>query len=83
MRRSCRRSCGRAAAIATRKCSRERFGSIRSAARAPRMAWAADLYLVSASSSSSERDSSRCMAARADFCSILTCRGFAMAPDPV
>ena len=59
------------AAIAARKCSRERLASIRSAARAPRIAWAAARNLVSASSSSSERFSSRCMAARAPFCSIL------------
>ena len=79
MRRSCSRSCGREAAIAMRKCSRARLASMRSAARAPRMAWAADLWRVSAASSSSERDSSRCIAASADFCSTRTCRCFAMA----
>src|SRR5918999_128566 len=41
MRRSWSRSCGRAAAIAALKCSRDRLASIRSAARAPRMACAA------------------------------------------
>ena len=70
MRRSCSRSCGRAAAIAARKCSRERFASIRSAARAPRIAWAAARNLVSASSSSSERPSSFCIAESADLLSI-------------
>ena len=43
----------------------------RSAARAPRIAWAAARKRVSASSSSSERASSRCIAASAHFCSIL------------
>src|SRR3712207_8226116 len=43
------------------------------------MAMAADLWRVSAWSSSSERVSSFCIAARALFCSILTCRCFAMA----
>ena len=75
MRRSCSRSCGRAAAIAARKCSRERFASIRSAARAPRIACAAARKRVSASSSSSERLSSFCIAESADLLSILTWRG--------
>jgi hypothetical protein len=60
--------------MAARKCSRERFASIRSAARAPRIAWAAERKRVSASSSSSERDSSRCIADSADLLSILIWR---------
>src|SRR3954451_22826628 len=52
------------------------------------MASAAALNLVSASSSSSERVSSRCIEARALFCSMRTCRCLAMAgqsraADPV
>src|SRR4051812_31727947 len=43
------------------------------------MASAADLNFVSASSSSSERVSRRCIAASALFCSMRTCRCFAMA----
>src|SRR5687768_2249582 len=49
---------------------------MRSAARVPRMACAAALNRVSLSSSSSERLSSCCIALRADFDSMRTCRGF-------
>src|SRR4051812_33463447 len=48
---------------------------MRSAARVPRMAWAADLKRVSFSNSSLERVSSCCMAFRADFDSMRTWRG--------
>src|SRR4051794_38185372 len=75
IRRNCRRSCGREAAIAARKCSRALVASMRSAARVPRIAWAAALKRVSFSSSSSERVSSCCIAASADLDSMRTWRG--------